>query len=208
MNALSSYTLLLPVKPPAFGKSRLGPMPLERRQALATAFALDAIEVAAQVRSVARVLVVTDDFRFAAAAQQAGCAVVPDGVAGDLNGTLVQAAHEAERRWPGCRVAALCADVPALRADDLEQALNSAGQARSAFVRDAEGTGTSLYAAVTRAHFTPRFGVDSAQHHLDSGATEITGALTSLRRDVDDPQDLSAAMALGVGAHTAAALLT
>lgn len=207
MNAHHRWTLLLPVKPPAFGKSRLAPMPLDRREALATAFALDAIAVARATPSVGQVLVVTDDFRFAARAREAGCAVVPDGVTGDLNGTLVQAAHEASRRRPECRLAALCADVPALKVADLSSALATVGGDGSAFVRDAAGTGTSLYAASSLERFTPCFGPDSARRHLESGAVELLGDLPSLRQDVDSPEDLSAAMGLGVGPHTAQALL-
>lgn len=202
----SPVVVIVPVKPPSVGKSRLG-LSASRRTALATAFALDTLTAAAATPSVAQVLVVTDDYRFAARVRELGCAVMPDGVSGDLNASLVQAAREAARRWPGHRIAALCADVPALTADDLGAALAEAEGHGASFVRDAHGTGTSLYVVAQVATFDPRFGVASAVAHLESGATELTGALPTLRQDVDDAEDLGRALALGVGAHTARALV-
>ena len=68
MPAQSPFTVLVPVKPPALGKSRLAAMPDETRIALATAFAQDTITAALSASRVAEVMVVTDDFRFAALA--------------------------------------------------------------------------------------------------------------------------------------------
>lgn len=204
MNAAS--VVIIPVKPPAVGKSRLA-MSDDRRSALATSFALDTIDAAVAADQVIGVLVVTDDHRFALRAQSRGCDVIPDGVSGDLNASLVQAAHEAQRRWPGTRIAVLCADVPALTPAELDEALLGMSPGSTAFVRDADGSGTTLYAAPDVAAFEPAFGRGSAQAHLDSGAAEVLGALPRLRRDVDDRSDLAAAMALGVGSHTSEALL-
>ena len=111
------YVVLLPVKPPGRGKSRLGDLP---RDELATAFAMDTATACLAAPSVQQVLVVTDDARFAAALSALGCAAIPDGVSGDLNGSLVLAAREAARRWPGLVPVAMCADLPCLTAADLE----------------------------------------------------------------------------------------
>lgn len=201
-----SVVVIIPVKPPAIGKSRLA-MSDDRRSALATAFALDTIDAAVAAQHVAGVLVVTDDHRFAIRAQSRGCVVVPDGVSDDLNASLVQAAHEARRRWPNTRIAVLCADVPALVPAELDEALAGMDAGEAAFVRDADGSGTTLYAAPDLEMFRPSFGAGSAQAHLHSGAVEVVGDLPRLRRDVDDRSDLAGAMALGVGAHTSEALL-
>jgi 2-phospho-L-lactate guanylyltransferase len=48
----------------------------------------------------------------------------------------------------------------------------------------------------------PRFGPDSARRHQDSGAIELTGGWPGLRCDIDTPDDLSAALELGVGTAT------
>lgn len=200
-----STAVVIPVKPLALAKSRLGAFPDEQRRDLAAAFAHDTVAASLSTPGVVGVMVVTDDHHFAADIARDGCAVIPDGVADDLNGTLRQAAAEATRRWPDARVAALCADLPALLPDDLETALAQAvAVAGASFVRDTGGSGTTLYAAPYDA-FAPSFGSGSASAHLEAGASEITGALASLRQDVDDVGDLSRALLLGVGRHTSQA---
>jgi 2-phospho-L-lactate guanylyltransferase len=122
------FALLVPVKPPSVGKSRLvGPSP-DVRRSLAAAFALDTVSVARRTPGVEAVLAVTDDARFAAELVAVGAQVIPDGVTGDLNETLRQAAAEAARRWPDLIVVALCADLPALRTEDLAGALDQVGR--------------------------------------------------------------------------------
>jgi 2-phospho-L-lactate guanylyltransferase len=196
----SLFAALVPVKPPAVGKSRL--LGVADRRALAEAFALDTVAACLAARRVGQVLVVTDDADFSTHLGALGAAAIPDGVAGDLNGTLRQAAAEAHRRWPGLRPVALCADLPALRPGDLDEVLDRVG-AHPAFVPDAAGVGTTLYAA-TYDEFDPRFGPGSREAHLDAGAREIGDAAPSVRRDVDDLADLRDAIALGVGPRTTA----
>ena len=99
---------------------------------------------------------------------------------------------------------ALCADLPALRPDELATALASI-TSPTAYVADAAGTGTTLYAA-TYDKFAPRFGIDSAAAHAAGGAAPVAGVLAGLRQDVDDLISLQAAVALGVGPPTRAAL--
>jgi 2-phospho-L-lactate guanylyltransferase len=195
------FVVLVPVKPPARGKSRLAGLPDDLRVALATAFARDTIIAAQASEAVAEVMVVTDDHTFAAAVRETGCEVLPDGVTGSLNGSLVQAAAEAQRRWPDHAVAALCADLPALLPEELTWALDAVGPG-SAFVADRAGTGTTLYAVAPGRPFEPRFGPGSARAHQEAGATALAGELVSLRLDVDDAVDLGRAMLVGVGVHT------
>jgi 2-phospho-L-lactate guanylyltransferase len=199
-----SYVVLLPVKPPARGKSRLEVDPA-RRRALAAAFALDTARACLAAISVRTVLAVTDDASFADDLRLAGCDTIPDGVAGDLNESLRQAAAEAHRRWPDSVPVAVCADLPALQPGDLDAALQDAG-GQAAFVADDDEVGTTLYTAPYDA-FAPHFGGGSRAAHLDSGAREIPGQLASLRRDVDDGDALRRAEILGLGAHTRRAML-
>jgi len=201
----ASYVVLLPVKPPARGKSRLEVDP-DRRRALAAAFALDTARACLAADRVLAVLAVTDDASFADDLRGAGCETIPDGVDGDLNGSLRLASAEARRRWPTATPVAVCADLPALQSTDLDAALAVATGVGAAFVTDQDGVGTTLYSAPYDG-FDPRFGLHSRQAHLDSGATEISGGLRSLRRDVDDAEALADAVALGLGAHTRLAML-
>lgn len=198
---MSPFVVLVPVKPPVVGKSRLAGLPDDQREALAEAFARDTVAAARGVARVTAVMVVTDDVRLAMDLRRDGCEVLPDGVTEDLNGSLEQAAAEARRRWPDHGVAVLCADLPALRPDDLASAL-AAVEAPS-YVADHTGRGTTLYAVPPGADFQPRFGTGSAAAHASDGAVSLTGELASLRLDVDDPADLGRALLLGVGRHTA-----
>ncbi|WP_299051855.1 2-phospho-L-lactate guanylyltransferase [uncultured Nocardioides sp.] len=204
--ASGGWVCLVPAKPPSVGKSRLA-LPDEARRELATAFALDTASAARLASRVAVVLAVTDDARFADRFAMLGCRVVPDGVGGDLNGSLVQAAAEARRRWPDLRPVALCADLPALRPADLDEALAAAEDVDGpSYVVDADGVGTTLYAAPSYDGFAPRFGGGSAVAHTAAGATPLGGVLAGLRRDVDTAADVRTAAALGLGAHSAAAV--
>lgn len=197
------FVVLVPVKPPAVGKSRLLGLDDDVRRALAEAFAQDTVAACLAAGSVAQVLVVTDDARFSAALAAAGADTVPDGVSGDLNGTLRLAAAEARRRWPDLVPVALCADLPSLRAADLDLALSRTARTRPGFVPDADGTGTTMYVAGYD-EFDPRFGPGSRDAHLGTGAEELLDVPPSVRRDVDDLDDLDQAIALGVGPSTAA----
>jgi 2-phospho-L-lactate guanylyltransferase len=195
------YVVLVPVKPPLVGKSRLVGLSDAVRRELATAFAVDTVAACTAATAVGAVLAVTDDVTLADRLTGPGSAAVPDGVTGDLNGTLRQAAAEASRRWPDSVPVALCADLPALRATELDAALSQLHPGEAAFVADADGIGTTLY---TAAHeiFDPRFGRSSASAHADAGARALTVMAPGLRRDVDELDDLRAALALGVGPET------
>ncbi len=199
------HVIVIPVKPPGVGKTRLVGVPAEQRVALARAFAIDTVAACLATRGVAQVLVTTDDPRFAATLSAMGAEACPDGGSG-LNQALVQATAEASRRWPDLRPVALCADLPALAAEELAAALASAGR-RTAYVADAAGTGTTLYTA-SYDDFAPRFGVGSAAAHAGAGATPIEGELAGLRQDVDDLTSLRVSVSLGVGPATRRALET
>lgn len=200
--------VVVPVKPPAHGKSRLAGLSSDQRRELAEAFALDTVQAVAATAGVGAVLVVTDDFRLAASMRALGCEVMPDGASEDLNATLVQAAAEVVRRWPHAVPVALCADLPGLRPGELAPVLAEVAElvaaGRTAFVRDRAGGGTTLYAAPA-ATFAPGFGADSAARHLSAGAVEVGKDATSVRADVDDLADLGAALVAGVGPHTSRA---
>ncbi|MFI2707609.1 2-phospho-L-lactate guanylyltransferase, partial [Nocardioides sp. CER28] len=135
---MPTHVVLLPVKPPARGKSRLSELTDPVRRRLAEAFALDTAQACLDATSVGAVLAVTDDAGFSADLTALGCVAIPDGVSDDLNGTLVQAAAEAARRWPDLVPVALTGDLPALRAADLDAALSAVPAGRPAYVSDAE----------------------------------------------------------------------
>jgi len=200
----ATTAVLVPVKRATRAKSRLAPLGDTARRRLATAFAADTVSAVLACPAVARVLVVTDDHELAEDLRRLGAEVIPDG-ADDLNGTLVQAAAEVHRRDPSLRLAAVCADLPSLRPEDLALALAAAPADRMSFVPDAARTGTTVLIAPGVEDFRPAFGPGSRDAHLDQGALELDGlGVPGLRRDVDDPADLADALALGAGPRTSA----
>lgn len=188
------FSVLLPVKLPRAGKSRLLLEDETLRPRLAHAFVLDVIEVLQRSSYVETVQVVCAD-----TSVDFGVPVVQDLGEGSLNRALSLAAA----RLPDDVVrVALLPDLPALRLEDLDDALARCGAGRS-FVADHQGTGTTLLAAFGES-LDPRFGVGSAQRHRAGGARSIGGDLPSLRLDVDTAADLARARLLGVGNNTAA----
>ena len=197
------FAMLVPVKPAAHAKSRLAALGDEARRSLVAAFVADTVTAALASPAVGAVLVITDDHLLAGAAADLGAHVVPDAVVDDLNGSLVQAAAEAQRRWPDLRPAAMCADLPALDPAELGEALAVASAHPAAFVADAAGHGTTMVAAASGEDFRPCFGPGSREAHVAEGAHEIVEVdVPTLRRDVDTPADLADAVALGVGQRT------
>ncbi len=200
------FGVVVPVKPFAVAKSRLSELGDDVRRDLVGAFAVDTVTAALDCPEVAAVLVVTDEVALAGSLRELGVAVIPDGLAGQLNGSLVQGAAELLRLHPGLRPVAICGDLPALRADELGEALALVGThaaGTAAYVPDAAGIGTTLYTAPDLAGFDPRFGAASRAAHRAAGAVELpVPAGSSVRRDVDTPEDLDDALRLGVGART------
>jgi 2-phospho-L-lactate guanylyltransferase len=230
-SARVSWTVLLPVKVLARAKSRLAVLAGDRRRELALAFASDTVTAVIACPEVARVVVVTSDPAAGPLLAALGAIIVADepadrsdrretrgtpsgvdlapdlGVQDLLNAALRHGAAVAARRWPGTGLAALTADLPAMSPAELATALRAAGTVPggAAFVPDAAGVGTTLYAVPPGGEFLPLFGGASRARHAAAGATELAIAdTTGLRRDVDTPDDLREALELGAGPFTRA----
>ncbi|WP_344780683.1 2-phospho-L-lactate guanylyltransferase [Microbacterium kribbense] len=209
----TDWTVVIPVKPAAIGKSRLAATGSARAD-LARAIALDTIAAAA---AVCRVIVVTDDAEVAAAARGLGADAVAEtpSAASDADGTAETPARglnaaiatgvAVARAGGATNCAALLGDLPALRPADLAAALREAATADRAVVADAEGTGSTLVTARAGVPWAASFGDGSFARHVEAGcvALHLPDAST-LRRDVDTPAQLAAAARLGLGPHTIA----
>ena len=199
-----AWSVLIPVKVLAEAKSRLASLAGPRRAELALALASDTVTAVLASDAVARVIVITDDQDAAPVLAALGALVVPDEPRAGLNPALRHGARYAAARWPGDGMAALSADLPALRPEQIGQALRAAAAWPTAFVADAAGDGTTLYAARAGAAFQPAFGLASRARHAAGGAVELAlDGIPGLRRDVDTPSDLRGAVALGLGPHSA-----
>jgi 2-phospho-L-lactate/phosphoenolpyruvate guanylyltransferase len=199
-----TWSVLMPVKVLDQAKSRLAELTGPRRAEFALALACDAVTAAIGSRPVARVIVITDDQVAAVALAALGALIVPDEPRAGLNAALRHGAGYAAARWPRAGIAALSADLPALRPAELGQALSAAAAWPNAFVADAAGDGTTLYTAAPGAAFRPAFGLASRARHAAGGAVELAlDGVPGLRRDVDTPADLRGAAGLGLGPHSA-----
>jgi 2-phospho-L-lactate guanylyltransferase len=206
-SAALAWSVVIPVKVLAEAKSRLGALTGTYRAQLALAMASDTVAAALAAGPVAGVIAVTDDAVLGAALRELGAEVIADEPAAGLNAALAFGAAYSAARWPGRGRAGMAGDLPALRPAELALALAAAGAAGEAFVPDAAGTGTTLYAAGPGTAFAPAFGPGSRDRHRAAGAKELDlPALRGLRQDVDTPADLKLAAALGVGPRTTAAL--
>ncbi|UNS99224.1 2-phospho-L-lactate guanylyltransferase [Streptomyces tubbatahanensis] len=202
------WTLVVPLKPLTRAKSRLtGAVPGVPLPQLALAFAQDTVRAALTCRAVRDVVVVTDDPLAARALEALGAHRVPDAPGDGLNAALAHGAGAARARHPHTALAALNADLPALRPAELTRVLNAAAQFRRAFLPDAAEIGTTLLTALPGVALSPAFGGPSRARHRASGARELDARrVRSVRQDVDTPADLRAALALGVGDSTAGLL--
>ena len=199
----ASWGVVVPVKHLALAKSRLAAYGEASRRELALAFAVDVVSAALGCAAVREVLVVTDDARAAGVLRAMGARVEPDDPDAGLNPALSHGAELLRADDPRLGVVTLSADLPALSPADLAAALAAVPPGGRAFVADAAGTGTTLLAASAPAELLPSYGPGSRDRHRTSGAVQLPGT-AALRRDVDTPADLRDAMALGVGACTAA----
>ncbi|MFF3123047.1 2-phospho-L-lactate guanylyltransferase [Streptomyces sp. NPDC057908] len=199
------WSLVVPLKPLTRAKSRLAPATgAALRPRLALAFARDTVVAALSCPAVRDVVVVTDDTEAGAALAALGARIVPDEPDRGLNAALAHGERTVRAERPGAALAALNADLPALRPGELSRVLNFSAAFPRAFVTDAAGIGTTFLSAAPGVELRPAFGGSSRARHLDSGAVEISlTCIDSVRQDVDTGDDLRAALALGVGPHTA-----
>ncbi|MEU5403139.1 2-phospho-L-lactate guanylyltransferase [Streptomyces sp. NPDC005963] len=198
------WSLVIPLKPLALAKSRLASRAGDLlRPQLALAFAEDTVAASLACTTVRDVAVVTNDLLAGSRLGALGARIVPDDPVAGLNAALVHGVGAVRQSRPEAAVAVLNADLPALRPAELERVLEFARRFPRAFLADAAGIGTTLLTAGPGVELQPAFGGPSRSRHSMSGAVEITlSDVDSVRRDVDTGDDLSAALALGVGLRT------
>jgi 2-phospho-L-lactate guanylyltransferase len=193
-----NWTAVIPVKRLDAAKTRLrGAVPADRHPELALAMVRATAAAVLVAYTVAELLVVTDDPEVGAVVRELGARVVPD-PGGGLNAAMRFGADEAAGL--SAHRAVLAGDLPALRPEQLDEAL--ALVSGRGFVPDAAGIGTVLLAASAGWALDPRFGGPSAAAHAQSGACALHGDWPGLRQDVDTAADLDAVLTLGAGRRT------
>ena len=218
------WVVVVPVKDATAGKTRLSAaLDGRSRVALARAMALDTIAAAVGCPPVGLVVVVTGDEvvrreapalapslgRLAGASSDvATVRVVPEpphaGQRSGLDAAAAAGVAAGRALVPTAQVGVLLGDLPALRPDDLAEALAAAEGHRRALVPDAPGTGTTLLTVAAGVEFDSRFGVGSAAAHVALGYAPLdVDVASTLRHDVDLPVDLERVRVLRPGPRTA-----
>lgn len=183
-----SHTAIVPVKSLSRAKSRLHHDPTVRRD-LARAFVADILDLLASHPSISRTVVVTKDGEVAELARRRGAEVLDESSESEsdpLNRAIEQGLRFADAHWPSDAAVVVFSDLVLLDADGLTQVLRAAEPHELAFVRDADGTGTTLVVAQRPVGVRTHYGPDSAERHRNAGFTELTGLADDVRRDVDD----------------------
>ncbi|WP_237737199.1 MULTISPECIES: 2-phospho-L-lactate guanylyltransferase [Rhodococcus] len=197
---------VIPQRDITSAKSRLLLRP-EARQAVVRAMFRDTVSAVQAASRVQAVVVVVDRIQDAAHVRSPGVVplILPD--TRGINDALREGGRRARELWPECRLAGLPADLPSLRSEDLDVALSVAGRHARTFVADRRREGTSLLTAAEGIDLDPQFGGPSRRAHLASGAVEtLVPDIESLRRDVDDLDDLQDAAMGETGAALRAVL--
>ncbi len=202
----SGWVVVLPVKGGPEAKTRLSSPGVIDASRLALAFAADLMTAVRGTPEVLGVVVVSSDAMSRQALAGGGTILSEDPGTG-LNAAAVAGITAARRARPAAGVVVMLADLPCVTPADVSQALTAAAGHSRSFIRDAQGTGTTLIALASGVVAEPLFGAFSAARHLAAGFAELALAADArIRLDVDTPEDLAIAVMLGVGAKTTALL--
>ncbi len=199
----SDWAVVVPVKGGPLAKSRLH-LPRGARAELADAFARDTVAAIAAGMPGAPVLVVTADPEVARWVAAGGHRVVADPGSG-LDAAVASGVGAARGLGAGS-VAVVLGDHPALRPHEVRAALAAAGAHPASVVPDADAGGTALLTLPASGAVRTAFGPGSAAAHERLGFARLDLELPGLRVDVDDAASLAAAVALGLGPSSRAAL--
>jgi 2-phospho-L-lactate guanylyltransferase len=208
MSGAADVGVIIAVKRLTAAKTRLSPVfSAGTRERVVLAMLIDTISAARAVNAVQSITVITPDDTAAAAARELSATVLFDSTPPtepDPLNTAVRFAW-ATVSQQAANTVVLQGDLPALRPEELSEALSQARSHRRSFVADRHGSGTAALFAFG-AELDPLLGVESAFRHRESGAVELTGEWPGLRCDIDTVEDLEAARLLGVGAATTRAI--
>jgi 2-phospho-L-lactate guanylyltransferase len=201
----------VPVKDVQLSKTRLdNPPGYPAKSEFAHAFALDTVAALITSPSLMEVFVVTSDVFMAEQLSALGAAIVNEPLAANklssknsLNAAITLGIETVRILFPAANIAIFTSDLPALTVEDIGVALAKASVYDRSLVADAEGLGTSVLLFRPGVEAAPQFGSYSRTAHERSGHVVLDLPQdSSIRRDVDTPADLEAAIALGVGVYT------
>ncbi|SDJ28072.1 2-phospho-L-lactate guanylyltransferase [Frankineae bacterium MT45] len=192
-----NWTVVVALRSVRSAKSRLRPASTsaQAHQDLVSAIRGDTLQAIAGAGLVARIFVVSDE---------PGHGVDLVQSEPGLNAAFAEAVATVREQSHRAPVAVLVADLAALRASDLDEALRLAAATPRGFVADRDGSGTTMLTVLAGEPFRPSFGPGSALRHAESMTALPVDV--RLRCDVDTPDDLGVAAELGLGERTRAIL--
>lgn len=185
-------SIVIPVRPPDEGKSRLAP-PLDcaARAALVERLFRHVLGVAVAADPTGGVHVVSRSPQLLALAAAAGATPIPEQGRG-LNPALVQAAAACDPERP---FMALSADLPLVCLADLREAAQALSGVDVVVAADRAGTGSNALLLRRPGLIAPGFGEDSlARHRERARAADLAFTavhLPGLAADLDVPADLA-----------------
>ena len=199
--------LLIPVKDPSRGKTRLSDFfTLEERRRLAWAMLEDVIRAAAAASKPDRVIVVTSFDLAVERARKAGLEVLVEPLQTSESAS-VDWASRFLREQNFSSVMRLPADVPLVRAEDIDELLGvSVPSPGALLVPSRDGTGTNAIVRTPPDIFSSRFGPNSLQLHKQEAARAgaeyqiIVNERISI--DIDESADVRLFMERGRGTET------
>ena len=188
---VEGISVVILAKHSSAAKSRLG-LPPDAARRTALLLAATTIRTALAADSVGAVMVVTSDQTIAADAIESGADVVPEPrPLGMIRAAALGRQHALDAR-PHAPVAILVADLPCLRPQDLDVAVEEFQEnGVPIYVADHHGCGTTLLIHGPDQMLGIGFGHQSASMHSHLGYREARRPGRGLRTDLDTPEDLA-----------------
>ena len=184
--------LIIPIKTLTHAKCRLALPPGERKE-VARRLMTHTVSVAAAIRELNLVTVVTADPDVAAATAGLGAVVIPEPPGGGLVPAVEAARRRCRRLAPLHDIAVMVSDLPWLTQTDLRSLLAEFRATEAPMmVTDHHGTGTTALIHPYESDPPILFGRSSAQRHRAAGYIAATSPLPGLRHDLDTVKDLRA----------------
>lgn len=196
--------VLIPVKDPSRGKTRLSRLlSAEERRRLAWAMFEDVCRAVRSARLPERVFVVTSFEPAIEHARRLGWEVIIEQAQVSESASVDLASRELAGRGFDL-VMRLPADVPLVRAEDIDELMSVEMRAPAALlVPSREGTGTNAIIRTPADLFPSRFGPNSlALHRQEASRVEVECLIKENSRialDIDEPDDIAALMRDGRG---------
>lgn len=196
----SKWDAIVPVKGIQDSKTRLG------RRDLTIPLFTDVVTALLGSTCIASIKIVTPDQVIARIATSLNCEVIPEDDGGGLSSAINNGLSRCNDEGRG-NVLVLLGDLPCLTPEQINLFLEIGSSHETAFLSDAEGTGTTMWMRTSLGAIPPQFGIRSRAKHRESGVFEIVGeTFIGARRDVDTEVNLWDAVRIGVGSATEAAL--